>query len=182
MSRIGKLPIDLPQGVEVKIEPGNLVTVKGPKGSLTFKFHPKMEIKVEDNKIIVNRPNDEKFFKALHGTTRAILANMVHGVTKGWQVTLEIKGIGYRAKKKGNVLELNVGYSHSVEYKIPEGIDIELEGDTVIHVKGIDKQKVGQVAAEIRAIRPPDPYKGKGIKYKDEVLKLKPGKAAAGKK
>ena len=181
MSRIGKKPIEIPNGVEVKIEEGNLVTVKGPKGQLTQKFRPELKIIKEDNVIKIERPNDSSFMKAIHGTTRALIANMIKGVTEGFTVELEIVGIGYRAAMKGKALELQLGYSHPVVYEPPEGIQISVEGNTNIKVSGIDKQLVGQVAAEIRDFRKPDPYKGKGIRYKGEQLKLKPGKAA-GKK
>lgn len=181
MSRIGKKPIEIPNGVEVKIEDGNVVTVKGPKGQLTQKFNPELKITVEDNQIKIERPNDSSFMRAIHGTTRALIANMVKGVTEGFTVELEIVGIGYRAAMKGKALEMQLGYSHPVVYEPPEGITISVEGNTNIKVSGIDKQLVGQVAAEIRDFRKPDPYKGKGIRYKGEQLKLKPGKAA-GKK
>ena len=181
MSRIGKKPIVIPKGVEVKIENDNTVTVKGSKGMLTYKFHPNMKIKVEENQIIVERPNDESFNRALHGTTRALLNNMVKGVTEGFTEELEIVGIGYRGAVKGKTLELTLGYSHPVVYEIPEGIQITMEGTNIIKVSGIDKQKVGQVAAKIRSFREPDPYKGKGIRYKGEVIKLKAGKTV-GKK
>ncbi len=180
MSRIGKKPIDIPQGVEVKVEGNNHVVVKGPKGQLEADFNPKLTIKVEDNKVIVERPDDSSFMRAIHGTTRALLANMVEGVSKGFTVELEIHGIGYRAAMKGKTLELQLGYSHPIIYEPPADIQITVDGNT-IKVSGIDKQKVGQVAAEIREFRKPDAYKGKGIRYKDEVLKLKPGKSV-GKK
>jgi len=181
MSRIGKKPIEIPNGVEVKIEEGNVVTVKGPKGQLTQKFNPDLKIVKEDNVIKIERPNDSSFMRAIHGTTRALIANMIKGVTEGFTVELEIVGIGYRASMKGKSLEMQLGYSHPVVYEPPEGIQISVEGNTNIKVSGIDKQLVGQVAAEIRDFRKPDPYKGKGIRYKGEQLKLKPGKAA-GKK
>ncbi|ACN98224.1 ribosomal protein L6 [Sulfurihydrogenibium azorense Az-Fu1] len=181
MSRIGKKPISIPKNVEVKVESDNTVIVKGPKGMLSYKFHPNMKIKVEDGQIIVERPNDESFNRALHGTTRALLNNMVKGVTEGFTEELEIVGIGYRGAVKGKTLELTLGYSHPVIYEIPEGIQITMEGTNIIKVSGIDKQKVGQVAAKIRSFREPDPYKGKGIRYKGEVIKLKAGKTV-GKK
>ena len=181
MSRIGKKPVSIPKGVDVKVENDNTVIVKGPKGMLSYKFHPNMKIKVEENQIIVERPNDETFNKALHGTTRALLNNMVKGVTEGFTEELEIVGIGYRGAVKGKTLELTLGYSHPVIYEIPEGIQITMEGTNIIKISGIDKQKVGQVAAEIRSFREPDPYKGKGIRYKGEVIKLKAGKTV-GKK
>ncbi len=180
MSRIGRKPIDIPQGVEVKVEENNHVIVKGPKGQLEADFNPALIIKVEDNQVKVERPNDTAFMRAIHGTTRALIANMVEGVSKGFTVELEIHGIGYRAAMKGKTLELQLGYSHPIIYEPPADIQISVEGN-IIKVSGIDKQKVGQVAAEIRDFRKPDPYKGKGIRYKDEVLKLKPGKSV-GKK
>ena len=181
MSRIGRTPINIPNGVEVKIEDGNVVTVKGPKGQLTKKFHPELDIKIEDNQIKVERPNDTAFMRAIHGTTRALLNNMVKGVSEGFTVELEIYGIGYRANMKGKTLELQLGYSHPVIYEPPEDIQITVEGQNIIKVSGIDKEKVGQVAATIRDFRRPDPYKGKGVRYRGEQLKLKPGKSV-GKK
>ena len=181
MSRIGRMPINIPNGVEVKIDEGNVVTVKGPKGQLTKQFHPELDIKVEDNQIKIERPNDTSFMKAIHGTTRALINNMVKGVSEGFTVELEIFGVGYRANMKGKTLELQLGYSHPVVYEPPEDIQISVEGQTVIKVSGIDKEKVGQVAATIRDFRRPDPYKGKGVRYKGEQLKLKPGKSV-GKK
>ncbi|MDQ7038806.1 MAG: 50S ribosomal protein L6 [Aquificota bacterium] len=179
MSRIGKKPIPIPDNVKVNVE-GNTVTVEGPKGKLTFNFHPDMTVVVEEGHVKVSRPTDRSFHRALHGTTAAIIRNMIKGVTEGFTEVLEIHGLGYRASVKGKVLELHLGYSHPIHYPIPEDVKIEVK-DNEIHIHGIDKQRVGQVAAEIRAFRKPDPYKGKGIRYKDEVLKLKPGKAA-GKK
>ena len=181
MSRIGRTPINIPNGVEVKIEDGNVITVKGPKGQLTKKFHPELDIKVEDNQIKIERPNDTSFMRAIHGTTRALINNMVKGVSEGFTVELEIYGIGYRANMKGKALELQLGYSHPIVYEPPEDIQISVEGQTLIKVSGIDKEKVGQVAATIRDFRRPDPYKGKGVRYKGEQLKLKPGKSV-GKK
>ncbi len=180
MSRIGKKPIDIPNGVDIKIEENNHVVVKGPKGQLENDFNPDLTIKIEDNQVKIERPNDSAFMRAIHGTTRALLANMVKGVTEGFTVELEIVGIGYRAAMKGKSLELQLGYSHPIVYEPPEGVQIAVEGN-IIKVSGIDKQKVGQVAAEIREFRKPDPYKGKGIRYKGEVLKLKAGKSV-GKK
>ena len=179
MSRIGKAPIPIPDGVKVSLQ-GNTITVEGPKGKLSMNFHPDMKVVVEDKQIRVERPTDRAFHRALHGTTAALIRNMVRGVTEGFTVVLEVHGLGYRASVKGNNLELNLGKSHPDIYPIPEDVKIEVKGNE-IHVSGIDKQRVGQVAAEIRALRKPDPYKGKGIRYKDEVIKLKPGKAA-GKK
>ncbi len=179
MSRIGKAPIPVPDGVKVSVQ-GNTITVEGPKGKLSMNFHPDMRVVVEDKQIRVERPTDRAFHKALHGTTAALIRNMIKGVTEGFTVVLEVHGLGYRAAVKGNNLELNLGKSHPDIYPIPKDVKIEVKGNE-IHVSGIDKQRVGQVAAEIRALRKPDPYKGKGIRYKDEVIKLKPGKAA-GKK
>lgn len=181
MSRIGKKPIAVPAGVDVKID-GNTVTVKGPKGSLTKTFHPLMTIKQEGAEIIVERPDDESGSKALHGLTRTLIHNMVEGVTNGYQKTLEINGVGYRCQKKGKQLDLTLGFSHPVSVSDTEDITIEAPQPNIIIVKGIDKQKVGQFASEIRSIRPPEPYKGKGIKYADEVIRRKEGKAAKGKK
>ncbi|EDP73984.1 50S ribosomal protein L6 [Hydrogenivirga sp. 128-5-R1-1] len=180
MSRIGKKPVEIPSGVDITIGENNFVKVKGPKGELSNTFHPALKIVKEDNVIKIERPSDEPFMRAIHGTTRALLANMVQGVVNGFTVELEIVGIGYRAAMKGKTLELQLGYSHPIVYEPPEGIQIAVEGN-IIKVSGIDKQLVGQVAAEIRDFRKPDPYKGKGIRYKDEQLKLKPGKSV-GKK
>ena len=176
MSRIGKLPVEVPAGVEVTIGEGNLVTVKGPKGTLTRKMAEDMNIAVEAGQIVVTRPSDLKRHKALHGLTRTLLNNMVIGVTKGYEKVLEINGVGYRAAKSGKKLTLTLGYSHPVEMMDPEGIETVLEGQNKITVKGIDKEKVGQFAAEIRTKRPPEPYKGKGIKYADETIRRKVGK------
>lgn len=176
MSRIGKLPIEVPAGVDIKIGESNLVTVKGPKGTLERKLADDMNIAIENGQIIVTRPNDLKRSKALHGLTRTLIANMVEGVTKGYEKVLEINGVGYRAAKSGKKLTLTLGYSHPVEMMDPEGIETVLEGQNKITVKGIDKEKVGQFAAEIRTKRPPEPYKGKGIKYADEVIRRKVGK------
>ena len=180
MSRIGKKPVEIPSGVDITIGENNFVKVKGPKGELSNTFHSALKIVKEDNVIKIERPSDEPFMRAIHGTTRALLANMVQGVVNGFTVELEIVGIGYRAAMKGKTLELQLGYSHPIVYEPPEGIQIAVEGN-IIKVSGIDKQLVGQVAAEIRDFRKPDPYKGKGIRYKDEQLKLKPGKSV-GKK
>ncbi|MEO0275256.1 MAG: 50S ribosomal protein L6 [candidate division WOR-3 bacterium] len=177
MSKIGKTPVDIPPNVNIEIK-GNVVNVKGPKGTLTFEFHPKIEVKVIDKKIIVERKGDDKFLKALHGTTRQIIKNMIIGVTEGYRKVLVVEGMGYKVNMEGNKLVLNVGYSHPVYYAPPQDIKLTVQGNKII-VEGIDKQKVGQVAAEIRRIKEPDPYKGKGIRYEDEKLRLKPGKAAA---
>ena len=176
MSRVRKMPIAIPAGVTVEIAENNLVTVKGPKGELQRVLPAEMTIKKEGEEIIVERPNDLKKNKALHGLTRALINNMVIGVTDGFSKTLEINGVGYRAAKQGNVLNLSLGYSHPVEYPQPEGIEIEVPDQNKIIVKGISKEKVGQCAAEIRGFRPPEPYKGKGIKYADEYIRRKVGK------
>lgn len=175
MSRIGRKPIPVPNGVEVKIE-GNKVTVKGPKGTLTRDFHPDIAVKLENNEVLVERPSDHRTHRALHGTTRSLIANMIEGVSNGFSKTLELVGVGYRATKKGNNVVLNVGYSHPVEVSPEEGIELEVPSATQIIVRGIDKQKVGAVAANIRSIREPEPYKGKGIKYSDERIRRKEGK------
>ena len=170
MSRIGRLPVAIPAGVTVEVAENNVVTVKGPKGTLTKELPVEMEIKVEGEEVIVTRPSDLKKMKSLHGLTRTLINNMVVGVTDGYEKVLEVNGVGYRAAKSGNKLTLNLGYSH------PEGIETVLEGQNKITVKGIDKEKVGQFAAEIRDKRRPEPYKGKGIKYADEVIRRKVGK------
>ena len=176
MSRIGRMPIAIPAGVTVEIAENNKVTVKGPKGTLERTLAPEMEIKQEGAVITVARPNDLKRMKSLHGLTRTLLNNMVVGVTEGYQKVLEINGVGYRAAKQGKVLTLSLGYSHPVEMTDPEGLETVLEGQNKIIVKGIDKEKVGQYAAEIRDKRRPEPYKGKGIKYADEHIRRKVGK------
>ncbi len=176
MSRIGKLPVEIPDGVEVKID-GHRVTVKGPLGVLEREFHHRIKFVREGNTIKVERISDSKFDKSLHGLSRTLLHNMVEGVTKGFKKVLDIVGVGYRAEIKGKKLVMSLGYSHPVEYEIPEGIEIECPIPTRIIVKGIDKEKVGQVAAEIRAKRPPEPYKGKGIRYEGEEVRRKAGKA-----
>jgi len=176
MSRIGKLPIDIPAGVEVKIGEGNHITVKVPNGTLERKLADDMNIAVENGQITVTRPSDLKRHRALHGLTRTLIFNMVVGVTQGYEKVLEINGVGYRAAKSGKKLTLTLGYSHPVEMMDPEGIETVLEGQNKITVKGIDKEKVGQFAAEIRTKRPPEPYKGKGIKYADEHIRRKVGK------
>ncbi len=176
MSRIGRLPITVPAGVTVEIAENNKVTVKGPKGTLVRELPVEMEIKLEEGKVVVTRPNDLKKMKSLHGLTRTLINNMVVGVSEGYQKVLEINGVGYRAAKAGNKLTLSLGYSHPVEMIDPEGIETVLEGQNKITVKGIDKEKVGQYAAEIRDKRRPEPYKGKGIKYADEVIRRKVGK------
>ncbi len=176
MSRIGKLPVAIPAGVEVKLEDGNVITVKGPKGTLTRKLVDDLTVEVTDSEVTVTRPSDLKRYKQLHGLTRTLIANMVEGVTNGYKKELEINGVGYRAAKSGNKLTLTLGYSHPVEMIDPEGITTTLEGNNKIIVEGIDKEKVGQFAAEIRTKRPPEPYKGKGIKYATEQIRRKVGK------
>ena len=177
MSRIGRAPIPIPSGVEVKVE-GYLVTVKGPKGTLEQQMHPDMTVRVDDGNVVVTRPSDERGHRALHGLTRSLVANMVEGVTNGYAKTLEIQGVGYRAALKGANLEIAVGYSHPVVVEPPDGISFEVPQPTRIVISGTDKQAVGQVAANIRAIRKPDPYKGKGIRYSGEYVRKKAGKAA----
>lgn len=181
MSRIGRAPITVPAGVDVKVD-GNAVTVKGPKGTLTKEFKPQMAITLEDGQIKVARPDDEAESRALHGLTRTLIHNMIEGVTNGFSKTLEINGVGYRCQKQGKDLNLTLGFSHPVVVSDTEDITIEAPQPNQIIIKGIDKQKVGQFAAEVRGIRPPEPYKGKGIKYADEVVRRKEGKAAKGKK
>ncbi len=176
MSRIGKMPVKIPAGVEVRIAEENLVTVKGPKGTIEKQMPQGLTIRQEENEIIVTRPNDLKKFKSLHGLTRSLIHNMVTGVTEGYEKTLEVNGVGYGAQKQGNKLILTLGYSHPVEMTDPEGIETAVDGTNKIMVRGIDKEKVGQYAAEIRFKRPPEPYKGKGIKYADEVIRRKEGK------
>ena len=176
MSRIGRMPIAIPAGVTVEIAENNHVTVKGPKGTLERTLPSEMDIKVEGSEVVVTRPNDLKKMKSLHGLTRTLINNMVVGVTDGYTKTLEVNGVGYRAQKSGKKLTLHLGYSHPVEMEDPEGIETVLEGQNKIIVKGISKEKVGQYAAEIRDKRRPEPYKGKGIKYADEVIRRKVGK------
>ena len=184
MSRIGRMPVAIPAGVNVAIPAGvtvevaenNAVTVKGPKGTLERELPVEMNIKEEDGHIVVTRPNDLKKMKSLHGLTRTLINNMIHGVTEGYEKVLEVNGVGYRAAKQGKKLVLSLGYSHPVEMEDPEGIETVLEGQNKITVKGISKEKVGQYAAEIRDKRRPEPYKGKGIKYADEVIRRKVGK------
>lgn len=182
LSRIGRMPISVPAGVEVKIGDGNLVTVKGPKGTLTKELHPEMKITLADGVLTVERPSEEKVHKSLHGLTRTLLNNMVEGVTNGFKKELDVNGVGYRAQKQGKVLVLNVGYSHPVEMPEEDGITVEVPSPNKIIVSGIDKQKVGQFAAVVREKRPPEPYKGKGIKYVDEHIRRKEGKAGKAKK
>ena len=175
MSRIGRLPVAIPAGVTVTIAENNIVTVKGPKGELTREFVPEMTIEEKEGHIVVTRPNDLKRNKALHGLTRSLINNMVTGVSNGYEKTLEINGVGYRAAKQGKKLVLTLGYSHPVEMEDPDGVETTVDGNKIV-VKGIDKEKVGQYAAEIREKRKPEPYKGKGIKYSDEVIRRKVGK------
>ncbi len=176
MSRIGKMPIAIPAGVTVDVAENNKVTVKGPKGTLERVMAPEMKIAVEGAEVTVSRPNDLKRNKSLHGLTRTLINNMVIGVTDGYEKKLEVNGVGYRAAKQGKKLVLNLGYSHPVEMEDPEGVETVVEGTNVIFVKGIDKEKIGQYAAEIRDKRRPEPYKGKGIKYADEHIRRKVGK------
>jgi large subunit ribosomal protein L6 len=178
MSRIGKKPIPIPKGVEVKIK-GNLITVKGPKGSLQRRLHRDMNLVLKEDELKVERPSDLKIHRSLHGTTRALIANMITGVTEGFSKELEIQGIGYKAQLQGDKLTLNVSLSHPVVYEVCEGITIEVPVPTKIKVSGMDKELVGQVAAEIRAVDPPEPYKGKGIRYVGEYVRRKAGKAGA---
>ncbi len=182
MSRIGRMPISVPAGVEVKIEAGNLVTVKGPKGTLTQQLCPAMTIKQEGAEIHITRPNDEKENRSLHGLTRTLLHNMVVGVTDGFKKELEVNGVGYRVAKEGTKLVMNLGFSHQVTVEEKDGITIEVPDPNHIVIHGADKQKVGQFAAEVREKRPPEPYKGKGIKYADEVIRRKEGKTGVKKK
>ena len=182
MSRIGKMPISIPAGVDVKIEAGNLVTVKGPKGTLTQQLHPAMTITQEENVLHVTRPNDAKENRSLHGLTRSLLHNMVVGVTEGFKKELDVNGVGYRVAKEGKKLVMNLGYSHQVTIDEPDGITIECPTANKIVISGMDKQQVGQFAAEVREKRPPEPYKGKGIKYTDEVIRRKEGKTGVKKK
>lgn len=177
MSRIGLKVIEIPEGVEIKNE-NNFVTVKGPKGELARQLHEDMTINIDGNELTVARPSESKLHKSLHGTTRSLIANMVEGVHKGFEKSLEIQGVGYRAQKQGNKLVVNAGYSHPVEMEQPEGIEFEVPANTKIIVKGIDKELVGALAANIRAIRTPEPYKGKGIRFEGEYVRQKEGKTA----
>jgi len=182
MSRIGRMPVTIPAGVEVSVADGNVVTVKGPKGTLTQTMRPEMSIEIENNEIKVGRPSDDKLHRSLHGLTRSLVHDMVVGVTDGFKKELDINGVGYRASKEGNKLVMNLGYSHLVTMEEIDGITIEVPAQNKIIVHGIDKQKVGQFAANVRAKRPPEPYKGKGIKYTTEVVRHKEGKAGGAKK
>ena len=181
MSRIGRKPINIPAGVDVKLADG-VITVKGPKGTLTQKIHPNMDVKVEDSVITVTRPDDNKNNRSLHGLTRTLISNMIEGVTKGYKKELDVNGVGYRVQKQGKNLVMNLGFSHQVIMSDNEDITIEVPNPNKIIIVGIDKQKVGQFAAEVREKRPPEPYKGKGIKYADEVIRRKEGKAGKGGK
>lgn len=178
MSRIGRQPVVLPEGVEAKVD-GSQVAIKGSKGSLTRSFDPDLKISLDDGTITVSRPTDQPRHRALHGLTRTLIANMVAGVTEGFEKRLEIQGVGYKADKKGNGIVLSVGFSHTVPMEPPDGVELSLESPTLIVVRGIDKEKVGQMAAEIRSVRPPEPYKGKGIRYQGEYVRRKAGKATA---
>ena len=181
MSRIGRAPIAIPAGVEVKIEAETVVTVKGPKGTLTQQFHPNMKIEQQGAEVLVSRPNDAKENRSLHGLTRTLIHNMVVGVTEGYKKELDVNGVGYRVAKEGNKLVMNLGFSHQVTVEEIPGITIEVPGPNKIIIHGCDKQQVGQFAAEVREKRPPEPYKGKGIKYTDEVIRRKAGKTGAKK-
>lgn len=181
MSRIGRQPIVIPQGVEVNVE-GSLVSVKGPNGQLSRELHKDMIIEREENQILIKRPSEEKFHKSLHGLTRTLVSNMIEGVTKGFEKSLELVGVGYRAAKQGNKLVLTVGYSHPVEMEPKQGLEIEVPVATKIIVKGADKEAVGAFAANVRKVREPEPYKGKGIKYSTERIRRKVGKAGGKKK
>ncbi len=179
MSRIGRSPIAIPAGVEVSVAEGNVVTVKGPKGTITKTIHPMMDVKVEAGQVTVSRPNDEKQARSLHGLSRTIINNMVTGVTDGFKKELEVNGVGYRAAKEGNKLVLTIGFSHPVNVEEVEGITIDVPDPNKVVINGIDKQQVGQFAADIRKKRPPEPYKGKGIRYVDEYVRHKEGKTGA---
>ncbi len=177
MSRIGKVPVEIPSGVKVGLDDGTL-QVKGPKGELTLRVVEDMDVRVEEGQVVVHRPSDSQKHRALHGLTRSLIANMVEGVTDGFERKLEIVGVGYRAEKKGEGLTLHLGFSHTIDYPAPDGIELETPTQTQIVVRGADKQLVGQVAAEIRGFRPPEPYKGKGVRYADEQIRRKAGKTA----
>ncbi len=175
MSRIGKKPVEIPSGVTVELD-GHTMTVKGPKGELTRELSPMVNIEIEDNSVNVTRPNDQKEYRSMHGTTRSVVANMIEGVSTGFKKELELVGVGYRAQKQGSKLVLNVGLSHPVEFEPEEGVSVEVPSNTQIIVEGYNKEKVGELAANIRSVRPPEPYKGKGIKYVGERILRKEGK------
>ncbi len=177
MSRIGREPIEVPSGVDVTLD-GQDVNVKGPKGELTMEAHPDMAVALNEGVVTVTRPSDEPKHRGLHGLTRTLIANMIEGVVDGYSKTLEIQGVGYRAQKKGSGIELNLGFSHTIQFDAPEGVDIAVPNPTTIVIGGINKQNVSQAAAEIRAFRPPEPYKGKGIRYQGEHVRRKAGKTA----
>lgn len=177
MSRIGKMPISLPKGVDVKQSGGEL-QVKGPKGQLSMKIPGDIQVDVEEGEVRVTRPSDDREMRALHGLTRSLTANMVEGVTTGFSKTLQIVGVGYRAEKKGNGITLHLGFSHPIQYEAAKGVTLEVPNNTTVVVTGADKQKVGQAAAEIRSYRPPEPYKGKGVRYENEHVRRKAGKTA----
>ncbi len=178
MSRIGKLPISIPDTVKVEVE-AHTVTVKGPKGTLSMAVHPAMDVRIQDRQVLCGRPSDTKFHKALHGLTRSLIANMVEGVTKGFERKLELVGVGYRAAVQGQNLSMTLGFSHPIIYPVPPGIRVEVKDQTQLTVSGSDKQLVGAVAAKVRSFRPPEPYKGKGVKYADERIRRKAGKTGA---
>ena len=180
MSRIGKIPISIPDAVSVEVQ-DHAVTVRGPKGMLSMAVHPSMDVQVKDRQVVCGRPSDAKFHKALHGLTRTLVANMVAGVTKGFERKLELVGVGYRATLQGPNLSMALGYSHPIIYPVPPGIKIEVKDQTQITVSGMDKQQVGAVAAKLRSFRPPEPYKGKGVKYAEERIRRKAGKAGGAK-
>lgn len=179
MSRIGNQPVAVPDGVTVEVD-GTRVSVEGPEGEITDKFHPDMEIELREDEVVVSRPTDRPEHRSLHGLTRSLISNMMEGVTEGYERSLEIRGVGYRAVKKGRDVELHLGFSHPVQFDVPEGIEVEVESPTLLHVRGVDKQLVGEIAARIRNVRPPEPYKGKGVRYEGEDVRRKAGKAAVG--
>lgn len=178
MSRIGKMPITIPKGVKVELNNNN-IKISGERGTLESSFHPDMQVKIEEDKIIVSRPSENKFHRSLHGLSRTLINNMVEGVSSGFEKILEIQGVGYRAALEGGKMVLQIGYSHSIEVDTPKGIKFEVEKQKIIKIKGIDKQLVGETAAKIRSLRKPEPYKGKGIRYIDEVVRRKVGKTGA---
>jgi len=178
MSRVGRQPIAVPAGVEVKLD-GSRVSVKGPRGQLEGSYDPELAIEMSDGEIVVSRPTDQPRHRSMHGLTRTLIANMVEGVTNGFERSLEIHGVGYRVIQQGKAVELHVGYSKPVPFEAPAGIELAVESPTLLHVRGIDKQVVGEIAAQIRRVRPPEPYKGKGIRYRGEHVRRKAGKAAA---